>query len=100
MSSTDTEEISRLTKTYVLVFTALAVLTLITVAVSYLDLSTGPAVAVALIIATAKGSLVALFFMHLISERKLIYAALALTLVFFLALMILPFTGFLDQLQS
>ena len=34
---------------------------------------------VALLVATIKGSLVACYFMHLISEKKLIYAVLALT---------------------
>ena len=37
------------------------------------------AIAVALFVATIKGSLVACYFMHLISEKKLIYAVLALT---------------------
>ena len=50
-----------------------------TVGVSYLHLSVGAAIALALFIAAIKGSLVAAFFMHLISERKLIYAVLILT---------------------
>jgi cytochrome c oxidase subunit IV len=33
---------------------------------------------------------VACYFMHLISEKKLIYAVLALTAVFFVALLALP----------
>jgi len=66
------------------------VLTLVTVAVSYLDLSTPMAVAVALFIATIKGSLVAGYFMHLLSEKKLITAVLALTVVFFVVLLALP----------
>ena len=45
------------------------------------------AVTVALLVATIKGSLVACYFMHLISEKKLIYAVLALTVVFFIALL-------------
>ena len=47
--------------------------------VSYLHLSVHLAIAVALLVATIKGSLVACYFMHLISERKLIYFVLALT---------------------
>jgi caa(3)-type oxidase subunit IV len=65
-------------------------LTIITVAVSYLDLSTPMAVTVALFIAIIKGSLVAGYFMHLVSEKKLIYAVLALTAAFFVALLALP----------
>jgi cytochrome c oxidase subunit 4 len=66
------------------------VLTVVTVAISYLDLSVPMAVSVALIVATIKGSLVACYFMHLISEKKLIYAVLVLTVVFFVALLALP----------
>lgn len=91
------EEIKKETRTYVLVFVVLAALTVITVAVSYLDLSTGAAVTVALAIALVKGSLVASFFMHLISERKLIYAVLTLTLVFFIAVMVLPMASELGR---
>ena len=48
------------------------------------------AVAVALLVATVKGSLVACYFMHLISEKKLILAVLALTVAFFVVLLALP----------
>ena len=44
----------------------------------------------ALLVATIKGSLVACYFMHLISEKKLILAVLVLTAVFFVALLALP----------
>ena len=66
---------------------------------STLDLSAGAAVAVALFIAAIKGSLVAAFFMHLISERKLVMAVLILTLIFFLALIFLPLGGYADRLR-
>jgi cytochrome c oxidase subunit 4 len=66
------------------------VLTIVTVAVAYLHLPVGAAVAVALLVATIKGSLVACYFMHLISEKKLIYAVLVLTVVFFAVLLALP----------
>jgi len=48
------------------------------------------AVTVALIVAIIKGSLVACYFMHLLSERKLIYAVMALTVTFFIVLLSLP----------
>jgi cytochrome c oxidase subunit IV len=83
-------DIDKHVRVYITVFVALMALTLVTVAVSYLDLSTPMAVAVALFIATIKGSLVACYFMHLISEKKLIYAVLAITAFKFVALMILP----------
>lgn len=84
------EEIKRHVKIYISVFVALAFLTVVTVIVSYLHLPLVKAVWVALGIATIKGSLVALFFMHLISERQIIFSVLALTLVFFLALLLIP----------
>ena len=90
MSGHSVEEIKKETRTYILVFVALSALTVITVAVSYLDLNIGAAVLVALLIAGVKGSLVAGFFMHLMSERKLIYYVLLLTLAFFIVLIFLP----------
>ena len=83
-------DIDRHVKVYITVFVALMVLTIITVAVSYLHLSTPMAVTVALLVASVKGGLVACYFMHLVSEKKLIYAVLVLTVVFFIALMALP----------
>jgi cytochrome c oxidase subunit 4 len=71
---------------YLAVFGALIVLTLVTVAASYLDLSTTPTVTLALGIASGKAALVGLFFMHLNHERPLIYWSLGLTAVLFLAL--------------
>lgn len=77
-------------KTYFMVFGALMVLTIITVGVSYVHLPVAAAVTVALIVATIKGSLVALYFMHLSNERKVIYWVLALTVIFFVFLMFVP----------
>lgn len=83
-------DIDRHVRVYLTVFVSLMVLTVVTVAVSYLDLPLPMAVAVALLVATVKGTLVACYFMHLVSEKKLIYAVLALTAVFFLVLLALP----------
>ena len=83
-------DIDRHVRVYITVFVALMALTLVTVAVSYLDLSPAMAISVALVIATVKGSLVACYFMHLISEKKLIYAVLLITAVKFVALLFLP----------
>ena len=83
-------DIDRHVRVYITVFVALMVLTIVTVAVSYLHLPVHLAVTVALLVATVKGSLVACYFMHLISEKKLIYAVLALTAAFFIALISLP----------
>ncbi len=83
-------DIDRHVRVYITVFVALMALTLITVTISYLHLPLPIAVTVALLVATVKGSLVACYFMHLISEKKLIYAVLGLTAVFFVVLLALP----------
>ena len=72
--------------TYILVWAALMVLTGLTVAASYVHLGMMNVV-VALLIASAKASLVALFFMHLRHESRLVWG-FALTPVFFLVLII------------
>jgi len=78
-------------RTYLLVFSSLMMLTLLTVGAWYfLDMPVGPTIALALFIATIKGSLVACFFMHLISERKFILWLLALSGFFFFMLLLLP----------
>jgi cytochrome c oxidase subunit 4 len=83
-------DIDKHVKVYISVFVALMVLTIVTVAISRYHLPVPVAVSVALLVATIKGSLVACYFMHLISEKKLIYAVLALTGAFFIALLALP----------
>ena len=93
-------EISKHVRTYMMVFGALMVLTVVTVAASYLQLNIFMTVAVALLIATVKGSLVACYFMHLIDERRFIYLALILTGVFFIGLLLLPVFGMVDQVQE
>ena len=79
MDAHGAEEIRKSVKTYYMIFGALMVLTVLTVAVSYLHLPVALAILVALVVATIKGSLVAMFFMHLLHERKVIYYALVLT---------------------
>ena len=83
-------DIDKTVRTYMFVFGALLVGTVLTVAVSYLHLPSVPAVTLALIIACAKGSLVVLFFMHLIDERKLIYWLMGLAVVFFVFELFVP----------
>jgi cytochrome c oxidase subunit IV len=77
-------------KKYLMVGGVLYVLTVVTYLVSFIDLAIGPTIALGLAVATTKASLVALFFMHLIDEKRLIYYTLALTALFFALCMILP----------
>ena len=100
MAGHSVEEIKKETRVYIMVFVALAALTIVTVGISYLHLGFVAAIGLALFVAVIKGSLVAGFFMHLISERKLNYWVLILTFIFFLALMLLPLGGFLDSTGS
>ena len=90
MSARTAEEIKKHVKVYIVVFVALAALTIITVGISYLHLPTHLAIALALVVATVKGSLVAAYFMHLISEKKVIYWVLGICIFFFIFLMALP----------
>jgi cytochrome c oxidase subunit 4 len=95
VESTSPEEFKKHLGKYYVVFVALLCLTAITVAVSYLRLHRPLAIAIALAIATVKAGMVAGVFMHLISEKKVIYAVLILTAAFFLLVLLLPsFTTF------
>ena len=98
-SGHDTIDIQSHIKVYMTVFAALAALTIITVAASYLDLSTGEGILLALTIAYVKGALVASYFMHLLSEGALITWILMLTAGFFFVLMFIPMASFIDQAQ-
>jgi len=78
-------------RTYLMVFGALAVGTALTVAASYVHISTGWNNAIALVIASVKASLVAAIFMHLKWERGVsIWWTLLICAAFFLVLIFLP----------
>src|ERR1700709_2244220 len=88
--SHDAHDIQKHVKRYLFVFYALIVGTILTVAASWLPLeSVAITVGIALFIACIKGFLVAGYFMHLISEKKMIYGILIATVFFFAALMYL-----------
>jgi cytochrome c oxidase subunit 4 len=84
------EEFRKHVRLYYMVFGALAFLTIVTVGVFYLHLAHGMAIAVAIAVASVKASLVALFFMHLSDEKRIIYWCLLLTVAFFIVLMLVP----------
>jgi cytochrome c oxidase subunit IV len=99
MASHASHDVRKDLKRYIMVFVALLVGTAITVAAWRWggDVMTAVGVhptltltiVVALIIALIKAFLVAGYFMHLMSERKSIYAILATTVFFFVAMMYL-----------
>ena len=85
------DDIAKHVRVYVMVFIALACLTAVTVGISYLHLgSRWMNIVVAMVIACIKGSLVASYFMHLVSEKKVIFWVLALTVMFFLLVLFIP----------
>ena len=93
-------DIDRQVRVYILVFVSLMVLTVITVAVARLHLPVAGAVAVALVVATVKGSLVAAYFMHLVAERKLIYWVLWVTVAFFFFVLLLPLWAHFEPITT
>ena len=97
MSDNDNEHIQEHIKVYLTVFGALGVLTVLTVSASYLNVSTTEAIFLALTIATLKASLVAGYFMHLITEKQTIIWILTLTFIFFLFCMFIPMITYIDH---
>ena len=100
MDAHSADDVKKSVKTYFMIFGALMVLTIITVGVSYVHLPIALAVIVALVVATIKGSLVAMYFMHLLHERKVIYWVLMLTVIFFVFLMFVPLLTNLDRIPG
>jgi|SRR5579871_3026529 len=90
MQGSDPVVVKKAVRTYGIVGGLLLIFTGITVAVNQLHLVVPVAITVALIIAAIKGSMVASIFMHLSHEKKWIYGALILTVVFFVVLILLP----------
>lgn len=87
----ESHDVSRHVKAYMAVFAALAVFTVVTVAVSTLDVTKGLGIGIALAIAATKASLVAAIFMHLKWERStVIWGTLALCVIFFFVLILVP----------
>ena len=100
MSDEHAADIDRHVRIYIAVFLALMGLTVITVAANFmLHLSVGATIALALFIASIKGSLVACYFMHLISERKLIYWVLAFTVINFFGMLLIPLLTESDKIR-
>ena len=86
----DPEAIKKSVRSYMIVGAMLLVFTGLTVAANGFHLAVPAAITLALIIATLKGSMVAAVFMHLSHEKKWVYGALLLTVVFFIVLLFLP----------
>jgi cytochrome c oxidase subunit 4 len=97
MTAQEQEVFTHHVRRYLYVFYALLFGTLITVGASYIPFGNHHVnIAVALAIACGKAFLVAGFFMHLLSERKMIYGLLAFTACFALGLMLLTLSAYAD----
>ena len=96
----DPAEVKKSVRSYMTVFVMLMVFTVITVAASRFHFAVPVAITVALIIAAMKGSMVAGVFMHLSHEKRAIYGALLLTLVFFIVLLFVPVFTMMDHIGT
>jgi cytochrome c oxidase subunit 4 len=96
----DQEAIKKSIRSYMVVGALLLVFTGVTVAANQFHFALPAAIALALIIATIKGSMVASVFMHLSHEKKWIYGALLLTVVFFVVLLFLPLLTVADGIGT
>ena len=95
----DPAEVKKSVRSYITVFVMLMVFTVITVLAASFHFAVPVAIAIALIIAAMKGSMVAGVFMHLSHEKQAIYGALLLTFVFFIVLLFLPVLTYLDRVS-
>ena len=90
MSAHTPAEVKKEVRRYLTVFGALLAGTVLTVAMYFVYFQSHVlAITIALFIATVKAFLVAGYFMHLISERKMIYGIMASTVFFLVSLMYL-----------
>ena len=96
----DPESVRKSIRLYLTIGVSLLIFTAITVAANRFHFVVPIAIAVALVIAIIKGSMVASVFMHLNNEQRWIYGALVLTVFFFIVLMCLPLFTTLDTIGT
>src|ERR1700682_5130245 len=90
-------DVSKHVRGYLMVGGTLLTFTAITVFLSYVNFGTQKAnVAVAMVVATFKAGLVAAIFMHLSSEKRMIYRILIFTFFFVLGLFWLTYLAWYD----
>lgn len=91
----DHHHIKKHVRAYLIVGALLLVFTIITVALAFVDFGhENINIGVALLVAAFKAGLVAYIFMHLNSERPMIYQVLIFTVVFVIALFALTFFAY------
>ena len=98
MAELSTPDIKQEVKKHLVIYGFLLFLTAINFIVSKLSLLGEYTVVIVLTVALAQGVLIVCYFMHLISEKKLIHFVLILTVIFFLGLLLLPVMQFWGRL--
>lgn len=96
----DAESVKKSVRLYLTIGVSLLIFTGLTVLANRFHFVVPVAIAVALVIACIKGSMVASVFMHLSHEKKWIYGALILTVFFFIVLMSLPIFTVMDGIGT
>jgi caa(3)-type oxidase subunit IV len=92
-------DVAKHIRAYLMVGGTLLLFTGITVALSYINFGTQKAnVAVAMLVATFKAGLVAAIFMHLSSEKRMIYRILIFTFFFVFGLFWLTYLAWYDPI--
>jgi cytochrome c oxidase subunit IV len=92
-------DVAKHVRGYLMVGATLLIFTGITVFLSYINFGTQKAnVAVAMLVATFKAGLVAAIFMHLSSEKRMIYRILIFTFFFVLGLFFLTYLAWYDPI--
>jgi cytochrome c oxidase subunit IV len=94
-----THDVAKHVRAYLMVGATLIAFTAITVFLSYVNFGTQKAnIAVAMLVATFKAGLVAAIFMHLSSEKRIIYRILIFTFFFVLGLFWLTYLAWYDPI--
>jgi len=82
---------------YVVVFAALVALTFLTVGVSFIPLAGIWHVVLGMAIATVKGSLVVLFFMHALNSPRITWIVIAAAVVWLTVLLVLTLCDYMTR---
>ena len=94
------QDIQKEIKKHLVIYLLLLLLTAVNFFLSRMHLSAVQTLIGVLSIALLQGSLVACYFMHLMSEKKIIHFVLLLTIIFFGVLLSLPILQFLGKLYG
>ena len=96
----DHHDVSKHVRKYLMVGGLLLAATVLTVFLSYVDFGSAKAnMAIGMLLATIKACLVAVIFMHLSAEKKMIYRILIFTGFFVLALFWLTYLHWYDPIS-